>query len=303
MGLIWDLPREVPSYALAAAAFPATTSVPLALLQALPLERLGGPGPALHAEATSLVLLYTLFMTILRWTVAFKILAPSSGEGAGGDDSSLGLLAGSLAAPPDAAAGWCAEQQGALALAVDTPVKACLAGIAIGVVTPLRRAVYGPVLRPLVGGLEWLGGAYVPVCMLILGQELWEGYGNRMTAKAKLAKSPDDDFVRKAAIGAVLVVRLVLAPLIAFSAVVSAQRLFDRNGHESARVGRTLLLVFLVESAGPPAINMVVMCALHGHHRQEMASTMLVTYPAAFVTLLLWTAVFMHVLSAPGDDG
>jgi len=316
MGLALRLPRDIPSFALAAAAFPATTSVPFALLKALPLENLGGRGAALHAEATSLVLLYTLFMTILRWTVGFKILAPPIPPTAlDQDDDRVGLL-GSASDPlqPLAPEGglarlsaWCEEQHGALSKAVDAPVKACVVGIFIGIVAPLRRVVYGPMFRPAIGGLEWLGGAYVPVCMLILGQELFEGFAQRReTAKRAGGKHPeggDIHVVRHAAIASVLIVRLLVLPLLAFAAVGLAEHGRGLRGAASGGIvggdgsAATLALVLLLESAGPPAINMVVMCALHDHQREEMAATMLLAYPTAFATLLLWATAFMSLLT------
>jgi len=39
-----------------------------------------------------------------------------------------------------------------------------------------------------------------------------------------------------------------------------------------------------------------VLCALHNYQREEMAATMLIAYPLGFVTLLVWTGLFVQLL-------
>ena len=55
-----------------------------------------------------------------------------------------------------------------------------------------------------------------------------------------------------------------------------------------------LWLVLAIEGAGPPAVNLIVMCSLHGAHEELMARTMLLSYPVSFVTLLVWTTIFLR---------
>lgn len=308
---VCGLPKEVPSFALAASAFPITTSLPLALLRALPLENLAGSSTGrplsesesisttAHSQAASLVLLYTLGMTILRWTVGARLLSPPKHAAIDcvEDESLLATDTQALDPSPTSSINLPACIDLSLTLkAIDTPVRACLLGVFIGIIPTFRSLFYeSHLFEPILGSLQWLGAAYVPAVMLILGQELWESFQSPISGQRQSELS-----VRtvRVATGVALVVRLLLVPAVALAIVVVVLPISTKSDDDTSMARRSLALVFLVESATPPAIALVIMCALNNFQREEMASVMLWGYSLGFATLLVWGSIFMTVASA-----
>jgi predicted permease len=179
---------------------------------------------SMHAQATSVILLYTLFMTLLRWTYGFQLLSPpplkqqqqqqhhqqfiSSRKNSEilyseEAESSTNLLVeesqhisgtktdDSQLDRNSRVKARIKFYKDAIAKSFDTPVIACIVGICIGIVPIFKTVFYGPVFQPLVGALSWLGAGYVPSVMLILGQELWAGSQEQNNSEITIILSND----------------------------------------------------------------------------------------------------------------
>lgn len=178
LGKVLGLDKDMCNFVSVACAFPNTTSIPLALLSSiLPLVALntvgGGTSAGLQAQGATYILFYTLFMQMMRWGVAFPLLAPTgsvdgTGGGEGAMDEESHLLNGTTAAvapldytkdsastsdssgpkeDSDSSASSASEDTKSLfSLVVEkmmnAPVYAALLTITIGLVPPLKALFF-----------------------------------------------------------------------------------------------------------------------------------------------------------------
>lgn len=159
------------------------------------------------------------------------------------------------------------------------PIVAAFAGIVIGLVPPLRALFVAEAapLGILIETADLLGQAVIPCALLLLG--------------ANLAEAPRRPVIPLRVLTGVVWGRLILMPL--FGGVY-AVTLF--------KLGLTpddpmFLLVLMLESAVPPATNLIVMCQLHGKGVMAMSRILVVTYLVAVVTLTLAVAASLWVLT------
>jgi len=151
------------------------------------------------------------------------------------------------------------------------------------VATFLRRVANGPFLSVLAGlalkeyflqtggampaavltFVKTLGAATVPLAMVVLGAILAEAHWSR-------------DFEPRAII-VVMAVKMAVVPLIALAWLRTVPNLDP-----------ILKLVVLVESAAPPATNIMLVTKRYGGNTSLVAVVLFVTYLASILTMPLW---------------
>eukprot|EP00913_Durusdinium_trenchii_P019351 g18191.t1 len=85
---------------------------------------------------------------------------------------------------------------------------------------------------------------------------------------------------------AVLVLRQLCGALLGL-AIASLLRTF------CGVTDRVLLMTLLLQSCGPPMINLSVMAGVSGSVQKDSAKLLLITYAASVVTWVLWTMIFL----------
>lgn len=161
---------------------------------------------------------------------------------------------------------------------VTPPVIAVWLGTLCGLITPIRTTFF-----EATGHLAFIGDAFhlvgqaaVPCALLILGANM-----GRLQAKAlKMDKM----------LASSLAGRLFLVPMLV--SVLTA--LGVKMGWLPANP--LLLLIILVESAVPPANNLIVMCEWHKHAEQEMSQALFWHYLICPITLTIWLTLFQQAL-------
>ena len=312
--------HDVAGFAMAAVAFGNTTSLPLAMMASL------AHGEALRrdeddsvddimARGTAYVLVFTLPVTLLRWTVAYDLMGSNmprtanaaadyshvielAEQPAGGDDGDVEevVVGGEEEQEGDGEDGedgvHVREAVVAAAAVVDEPltlrqrirkmfnppIYASLLGIAIGLVTPVKGLLFGSgaPLAFVTNALTITGEATVPAVMIGLGATLYNG--------------PNSASVGRRLLGGILVLRLVCMPLVGF-AVIHA---FDRFGWLPA--DPTFRAVMMLEFATPPAINLSTMATLHGRMEKETGTLLFWAYLAAVPCLSLSVLLILSTL-------
>ncbi|GMI90381.1 PIN-LIKES 1 [Hibiscus trionum] len=152
-----------------------------------------------------------------------------------------------------------------------------IAGLIIGVVSPLRKVLIGDnaPLRVLDSSAALIGQAAIPVMTLIMGANLLQG----------LKRSE----MNVPAILGVVAVRNVCLPLLGIGVVKAADH-FGMVGSDSL-----YRFVLMFQYAVPPAINVGTMAQLFQSGQGETSIILFWTYALASISLTLWSTLFMSL--------
>ncbi|KAK8947439.1 hypothetical protein KSP39_PZI006599 [Platanthera zijinensis] len=155
-----------------------------------------------------------------------------------------------------------------------------IVGIAIGVISPFRKALIGESapLRAVQGAVMLLGEGAVPLTTLIMGGNLLKGF-----RKAGM---------KVIYIVGVTAVRYVFLPLAGVAIVKGAIHF-----HILRKPDPLFQFVLLVQYALPPAMNMGVISQLLGIGESHCSIIFFWTYALTLVLFPLWSAIFMWLVS------
>jgi predicted permease len=159
------------------------------------------------------------------------------------------------------------------------PVLSALAGIAIGAIPPLRGLLVASdgALRVLMDTAALIGQGAIPCALLILGGNLAD------------IRTEGEGLPGSALLG-VCWGRLICMPLLGALIVLTLHhfRLIPDDP--------MCALVLLLESAVPPATNLIVMCQVHKRGEKAMSQTLLTTYLVAVFTLTVYVAFCLKLI-------
>jgi len=261
---------------MVAIAFPNSFSVPLTLLLAVgdhPVLLMDGQkgGDALVARINLLFLMSYSVWVLARWSIGYPILS--------------GALTFSK---------WREK-------VLNPPVVACLVaglgGLAWNEI-PVDSRPSTAYIEPMRTALSYGGRCSVPIILIQLGARLHAAI-SEVTSKSVVAVQdpllPREDVEASAkmpqvAYWLIFVLRQIVGPI--FGAFIACGVLRTSLGVRDPVV----LMVGMLQSAGPPMINLSVMAGLSGSAEKEVAKVILLTYSLSVVTWTLSMALFFHVL-------
>ena len=130
--------------------------------------------------------------------------------------------------------------------------------------------------QPIFSGADILGAAAIPGAMLLLGANLMdapksEGSSMRITATTGIA-------------------RLICMPIAGILWVWLLER-WDLLGDDPI-----LKLVLLLESATPSAMNLIVMCQVHGKGEAEMSRLVARMYAIGIITITIAISIHLRIV-------
>lgn len=154
-----------------------------------------------------------------------------------------------------------------------------IVGFVVGVVPQIRKAFVGESapLRVIQDSASLLSDAAIPVLTLIIGGNLLKGLKG--------------SGINLSLIVGIIVVRYILLPLsgiLIVKAAISFGLIHSNPLYQ---------FVLLLQYAVPPAMNIGTMTQLFGVGETECSVIMLWTYAVASVSLTLWSALFMWLVS------
>lgn len=296
---------------MVAVAFPNSFSVPMTLLLAVGdhptlLKNGQAGGEELRQRINTLFLLSYAIWVFARWSIGFPILS--------------GAISFSS---------W-------LNKVLNPPVIACIIATVAGLVwnswlhTIVNEDLVGTICTPAFVAIAYAGRCVIPVILMALGarlcdavKDVWAamvqcGYAQPDEADdadlAKVVGKPRDVELASAsenskmpsepsgtivanvnmpvvAYFALLVLRQVVGP--AVGGVVACLVLRDIFGV----IDNSVLLVCLLQSAGPPMINLSVMAGLSGGAETEVAKLLLLTYGFSLVSWTVAIAAYLWLLA------
>jgi len=307
---------------LAACAFGNSTGLPIVLVTiignaSIPADvraRLGS-----SVEPLSYLALYLVFYPVLQWAAGGYLLglrgnrqaaaAPpppalplahptelAAPAGESGDEyTPLGedehymepssLWSRLAALPPLRAAAYVRAQAGpVIQQLIVPPVMGAMTGCMIGIL-PQRKQMLdstGSLLTWFIGVTSLLGGAAVPVNLLLLGSSLSNG-------PATIRKSGS-----ARTLGYIVVAKLIIMPLIATGICIAIKPLLPRP--PEPEFDTAFWLVALIVSATPTANNVLVIVEVAGGDTEAMSAMIAAQYLCAPVLLTVTVTLFLTVV-------
>lgn len=102
---------------------------------------------------------------------------------------------------------------------------------------------------------------------------------------------PPPPLPRSRVVGAVLLARLVVMPLMGIACVAAGLSAGIVDPSDA-----TLLFVLLLEASTPPALNLQLICEVMGSGTQQMGRVLAMAYVASIFTLTAWISVYLVLL-------
>ncbi|RNF06810.1 putative transporter [Trypanosoma rangeli] len=193
------------------------------------------------------------------------------------------------------------------------PIVATIGALIFSLVPPLRWLAESPQGEALIGGMKLIGAGTIPLQLLILGCTVAaacnrssndnriettanEDDGESLSEGEMVADTPKEYIdcfpVSQSLLFAILtvVLRLILIPMVCF---VIIHFLYKRDVIPS---DRTFLLVILLGSCAPSAINSSLICSMHAYKARPYAQMIFIMYVSAVATTALWLAFYIWYL-------
>ncbi len=170
---------------------------------------------------------------------------------------------------------------------VNPPLMGSAIGITIAFIPPLHDAFFAPgaPLAVVIDTLRLLAKGVFPCALLLLGANLC---GSPQPA-ADGDTLPADRCPLPCYLN-VIAGKLLIMPLfgLAYTCLAWKSGLIPHDP--------ILALVILVESAVPPANNLIIMCQTHGRGELPMSRMLFAAYCTSIATLTLWTMLFLKLV-------
>ncbi|ESL05895.1 hypothetical protein TRSC58_06440 [Trypanosoma rangeli SC58] len=193
------------------------------------------------------------------------------------------------------------------------PIVATIGALIVSLVPPLRWLAESPQGDALIGGMKLIGAGTIPLQLLVLGctvagacsrssndnrtettaneddgESLSEGKMDADTPKEYIDCLPVSQPLLFAILTVVL--RLIIIPIVCFAIIHFLQK---RGVIPS---DRTFLLVILLGSCAPSAINSSLICSMHAYKAKPYARMIFIMYVSAVATTALWLAFYIWYL-------
>lgn len=158
------------------------------------------------------------------------------------------------------------------------PIIGMLTGVTIGLIAPLREFITSgsSPFYPLFGTAELLAKGVIPCVLLLLG--------------ASMSQKVENQGVAVSTVIVCIFVKLILMPALAITGIYFLQQA------GIIKLALIPILVLVIESATPPANNLVVMSALAGGKSSaELAILMFWNYLASIISLTMVIATVIYL--------
>eukprot|EP01121_Diplochlamys_sp_Union-15-3_P007994 TRINITY_DN2085_c0_g3_i1.p1 TRINITY_DN2085_c0_g3~~TRINITY_DN2085_c0_g3_i1.p1 ORF type:complete len:318 (-),score=29.08 TRINITY_DN2085_c0_g3_i1:133-1056(-) len=307
---------------MAALACGNTTSLPLAIIYTLvPLnadffrQNENETVESIITRGTVYILLVSIINTLLRWTLGYWLLKPIPpsiddsetkldtelqtfkveespleliDDDDDDDDDALSINTGS----PPTPSSLFSRVKSALRILwkgiciFEPPVWAAVIALGIGLVPALKGLFFSPnnsnKIPPLgffSGALSTVGKAVIPTILLCLGYNI--GRGPKTTI-----------FLTKTMIFCITFCRLVFMPSVL--GYLFSHFLLHKTFH--ILTDKMMVFILCLESCTPTAIQLSVICTLHGSNEQEISTLLFYEYTSAAFFITAWVTLFMTVI-------
>lgn len=256
------------------------------------------------SRAQAYILFYTVFLNLLRWTIGFQLLKPSTPPTQTNEVEMRHQEQASLvqnAENQESEENVMQEKKETSSTSlfkrikwkslvsflkgcINVPMIVALIAIFIGLIPPLKGLFFGPdaiFSNAFTSVLEDVADCTVPMTLLNLGAKL---------AKGPILHSSPDSISKKTYVG-IIVLKLIVVPLIA-SSIIYTLKVNNVVGMQDPM----LLLVLMLEAASPPALNLSIMTSMLGSQEQDMANLLFFSYLAGIITVTGNTIFFLSLI-------
>eukprot|EP01121_Diplochlamys_sp_Union-15-3_P007993 TRINITY_DN2085_c0_g2_i1.p1 TRINITY_DN2085_c0_g2~~TRINITY_DN2085_c0_g2_i1.p1 ORF type:complete len:320 (-),score=24.11 TRINITY_DN2085_c0_g2_i1:4-912(-) len=302
---------------MAALAYGNTTSLPLAILVILvPLntpffrKEENESVEAIITRGTVYILLVTIINNFLRWTIGYWLLKPPSSsfdytitvnhlesemQSIHDEETQIELVdePSKIITTERSHSSWLSRVKSVRHILrkglsiFEPPVWASIIAVGIGLVPALRNLFFSPNDDPnkvpplgfFSSALSTLGKAVIPIILISLGYNI--GRGPKTTL-----------FLTKTMIFSITFCKLVFIPSVL--GYFFYHYLLQKTLH--VLTDKMMVFVLCLESCTPTAIQLSIICTLHGSKEQEISTLLFYEYVSAAFCITAWVVLFMSVI-------
>lgn len=248
--------------------FQDTTAIPLVYASVLGENHVTSPDSDFKSEALEYVLIYTVFIIVYKWTVAYGLMETELMH-----SSSVELVEDvedSTLDPEEKGLFWKIKK------IMNPPIYATLAAIPLALIPGINKYIIagsGAVFRKnLFEAANIVGQTASPIIDIILGCNLSEGY-------------PPTADIKWKHINLILLGKLFLMPAVGLVLV--------GGFYIAGIINRVMAVMVMIIYAGPTSLQMLMICTAHKNQVENVSKVYLVMYLFAAVPMSGWTIAIL----------
>jgi len=307
VALIGGLPPEIRRFTMVSVGFANTNTIPLAFMQTLSHQEPGllsyeGEGPhMINDRGQTFILMFSLTITFLRWTLADSMLEYKDGDTIPPSPAARPKSLKNVKvitqndlpyheinnpieiAPPPTFFTHVKEISCKVLEFFPVPLWACIFAVVIGI-SPARDFFFDshryavPPLHFFTTAISGIGATVTPLMNIVLG--------------SKLLKGPTKGKVNLTLILLISWLKLVMLPVLFGIGLTYFIGYYVTSWIQDP----TMLFVLLLESANPPALLLLMMCTSNDFMVEEMTTLVFYSYMFSVVSLTVFSFGFLLLL-------
>ncbi|OMJ82043.1 hypothetical protein SteCoe_17370 [Stentor coeruleus] len=272
---------------MACIAFQDTTAIPLIFAQVLGTGDITKSDKNFQDDAIGFVLIYTVFITVYKWTISYGMLKPvlesenldiNASLASVGNLPVIGMMGSvtsSMIQVIPVKKGWIWT----IKKIMNPPIYSTIISIPLALIPYMKEYVFcgsGAVLTEnIFAALVTMGATVSPLICILLGSKLSKGY-------------PESADISNLHIAMIIVGKEIIMPLIG----LGLAGLFYYYGI----IGRVLCVSILIIYAGPTSLQLLMICTAHQNQVENISKVYMIMYATAALPMAAWTMGFLIIL-------
>ncbi|OMJ92440.1 hypothetical protein SteCoe_4777 [Stentor coeruleus] len=267
-------------------AFQDTTAIPLIFAQVLGSGSVTSDDKHFQTNAVGYVLIYTVFVTVYKWSVAYGMLKPVFEHGDANLEVNYSLEhpkeIGMMGSPNSSFIPIVPVKKDwiwTIKKIMNPPIYATLFSIPLALIPYLKEYVFcgsGAVLTNNVfAALSTMGSTVSPLICILLGSKLSKGY-------------PATATISNLHLSMILIGKEIIMPLFGL--------LLAGTFYHYDLIDRVLCISILIIYAGPTSLQLLMICTAHQNQVDNISKLYMIMYATAALPMALWTMAFLILL-------
>jgi predicted permease len=254
------------------------TDIPLTLCSVLATSSIFDSEKTFTQDATTYTLIYNVFITALKWSVAyvyliFRIMKPDGSSKVNSKLNDSDFVFGESQDSAEEGFWWTVNK------IMNPPIYAAIIGIPLAFVPCVKEYVFvqsGAAFKNnLFLGMVKLGSVVTPLINVLVGSKLAKGY-------------PPGADISWFKLGLIWAGKLVIMPFIALGICLTFYHYDVTN--------KILTLMMLIIFASPTSLQLLMICTKHQNQVDNITKVYVLMYTTSMITIFLWVFSFLLIL-------
>mmetsp|Transcript_5167 Transcript_5167/g.5130 ORF Transcript_5167/g.5130 Transcript_5167/m.5130 type:complete len:327 (-) Transcript_5167:33-1013(-) len=270
-GKLTHADTELAKLMKACIAFQDTTAIPLVYASVLGNNSITKPDHHFKNKATEIVLIYTVFITVYKWTFAYGMMKPAITPK---NTNEIELL------ESDSRNGTSKVNENSwlwkIKKTLNPPIYATLVSVPLALIPYMKEYVFagsGAVFKNnLFAAMTSIGACASPIINLMLGSNLSQGY-------------PPEADISWTCLNLIMVGKMVVMP------IFGAAMLFPL--YWAGVVNRVMVIMVGVTFASPTSLQLLMICVIHKNQVDNISKVYLFMYLICAIPMSVWTILLL----------